>query len=151
MKKVFMILVLLALVAGIDGHWKPSCSNTNLAYAEEKPVIKIPNINASGDFGYLRNMGWVGGIGTDVVSYKDNLITLRAQALWATSSTVRDMNNVFLGAGLMFDIIQIVAKTKGEWKLIGVLQPRIGSSVGYDIGNRRFDYGVILQAVKVEF
>lgn len=120
------------------------------AKAEEQPSITIPNLNASGDAAYLYHLGFAGGIGTDIVSFSSGLLTLRGQALWAVDSSERGKSNAVLGACLMLDVVRAITKAEGQWQL-GPLKPKIGPFAGYDFGNRRMDWGVVLQMLKVEF
>lgn len=145
MKKIFLVLLLVIMAHGSP---LPSCSN--LSYAGEQPAITIPNLNASGDVAYLYHLGFAGGVGADIVSYKDGLITLRGQALWAVDSDEREKNNAVIGVGLMLDVIKVVAKTQGQWQ-IGYIKPKIGPFVGYDFGNKRMDWGVVMQMLRIDF
>lgn len=147
MKKIIMVLVLSVMALGFEGHGLRCPGN---AYGAEQPPIVVPNLNASGDAAYLYHLGFAGGIGSDIVSYKDGLVTLRGQALWAVDSAERGKNNMVVGAGLMLDMVKAVTKTQGQWKL-GPFKPKVGPFIGYDFGNRRMDWGVVLQMLKVEF
>lgn len=111
--------------------------------------ITWPGLNLSGDTGYLHKVGFCAGIGTDLVSFKQDLITLRAELLWPKNTT-SDATHIIGGAGLMLDIVKALGYTKAQWKL-GPIQPKLGPFAGEDFSNKVFAWGGILQVIRAPF
>lgn len=140
-RRLFMVLFMLLVLTGLcyAGDMTPPVT----------PLVSLPNINLSGDTGYLYKIGFCAGIGSDLLSFKNDLVTLRGEVLWPSSSAI-DAQTLVGGLGAMLDIMQASGYVKGQWKL-GPIQPKMGPFVGYDFQNHRIAWGGLLQIVKVVF
>lgn len=139
MKRRLMIVIAvltLALSVGIS-----EASDINFIGSAELPI------NLGGDTAILYNMGWCNGIGIDMVSWKEDLITLRGELLWPYTATT-DAPKTIAGAAVMIDVAKALGYTKGTWKL-GPIQPKIGPVGGYDFSNQKFVWGGLLQVLRI--
>jgi len=120
------------------------------AMADETPsTISWPGLNINGDTGLLNKVGLCAGVGTDLLSFKQDLITLRAELLWPKNATA-DAQNLIGGGGVMIDIVKALGYTKTQWKL-GPIQPKIGPFAGWDFSNKKVAWGGLLQVIRASF
>ena len=132
MKKVLLALVMVLCMVGI-------------AQAE----FEIPNLNLSGDTAFLARAGFCAGAGTDVLSYKEDLLTLRGEVLWPVN-TDRTGQNIIPSVAIMLDVVKALGYTDFNWKL-GPIKPKIGPLVGVSFQDKKVDGGVLLQLIKAEW
>lgn len=117
--------------------------------ADDTPTVSWPGLNINGDTALLNKVGLCAGIGTDLLSIKQDLVTLRAELLWPKNATA-DAKNLIGGGGAMLDVVKALGYTKAQWKL-GPIQPKIGPFVGGDFSNKKIAWGGILQVVRASF
>ncbi len=125
------------------------CMTTPVMADDTLSTISWPGFNVNGDTGLLYEIGLCAGIGTDLLSFKQDLITLRAELLWPKNATA-DAENVIGGGGVMLDIVKALGYTKAQWKL-GPIQPKLGPFTGYDFSNKKFAWGGLLQVIRASF
>jgi hypothetical protein len=101
-------------------------------------------ITLNGDTLYrIKGGSFDGGLGIDLGSYK-SLVILRAETSQSTAGSP------FVGIGLMFNIPSLMNAIGANWQA-GAINPSIGIIPGYDFGQKRFDAGIVLSIISINF
>jgi len=156
MKKLCLFVLVLFLLIPLMGYAGDRSFSGLFIGPEKKAVEPAPvlrnifaaslPINLTGDTMFRARAGSIDlGIGIDLASYKD-LVFLRAEV---TESL--DPNEIFAGAGLTVNIPSLVNMLTGaSWKAT-YINPSIGVIPGWDFKEKRFDCGILLSILQVEF
>jgi len=113
-----------------------------------------PN-NLSGDVAVLFQPGesssFAGGVGLDVLNYKQGLFTLRAE-LFASSEDVLDQEDkTVAGVAVLVNLIKLVGLIPDTSWLANAINPSIGLFAGYDFDNGKMTYGPMLSIINVQW
>ena len=104
------IMLTLALSVGISRATEPTPANDGLAFA---------GLNIKGDTGYLFKAGKLAaGVGTDLATWKNGLITLRAEVLF-TDNVASNTKGIFAGFGPMINapsLLKVLVVERGQIK-----------------------------------
>lgn len=151
MKRILIILMALLFASSVYGaDWKGLFIKDEPLKAEPAPAFNtilggLP-FNLEGDTIYLIDGKSFGaGVGIDLASYK-GVVTLRGEL----TSTTTETTSTFAGAGLMVNIPQLFTMMGATWNA-SYINPSIGVVPGWDFGANKFDVGVVLSILKVEF
>lgn len=103
-------------------------------------------INLSGDTIYRVRAGSIdAGVGIDLASYKD-LCVLRAEASQSTEG-----EGSFAGVGLFVNVPTLINMITGASWNASYFNPSIGIVPGYDFKDNKFDAGIVLSIIQVNF
>jgi hypothetical protein len=158
MKKIILFTFVLLLLIPLMGYagdrsFKGLFVEPEKKMAEPAPPPTLRSIfnaslpiNLTGDTMFRARAASVDmGVGIDLASYKD-LVFLRAEVTEAL-----DPNEVFAGAGITINIPALVSMiTDATWKAT-YINPSIGVIPGWDFKEKRFDCGILLSIIQVEF
>ncbi len=111
--------------------------------------------NLSGDFGLVYESGINGtlalGVGLDVLSYKQGLVTLRAQAFLPSGSVLNQENATILGASVLVNLIQLAGQVPDTTWLAKAINPSIGLFMGYDFVSGKPAVGPMISIINIPF
>lgn len=150
MKKVFAtVLVILSMFTFIT-----------FASADDAANVPVPSgivgvgipFNLQGDTAFLlKHQNFGAGIGTDLASVYNGMITIRAEAL-AIVDKASNQSSQFVGIGPMVNIPNIIQKLGGTWSM-KVINPSIGIMPFYNLagGKDSIDVGVVVSIIKLTF
>jgi hypothetical protein len=114
--------------------------------------FKLQPNNLSGDFGLMFAPGAKGtfaaGIGLDLISYKQGLLTARAQAFFPTGD---DSAVAVGGVSVMCNLLQLVNYIPSSSWVAKTINPSIGFFGGYDFVNGRPTIGPMISIINVPF
>ena len=151
MKLLVIVTLLLSVII---------CTPT-LTMADDSANVPAPSgivgmglpFNLQGDTGFLlKHQNFGVGIGMDLASVANGMITIRAEAM-AIADKTGSQSSQFVGIGPMVNIPNIIQKMGGTWSM-KVLNPSIGIMPFYNLsssGKEALDVGIVLSIVKLTF
>ena len=133
MKKLLLILALTVSIVG----WELN--------AEAADGFSLSGFNLQGDTAYLVVANeFAVGVGIDIASIYEGMITVRAEALTPQSGAL------VVGAGIMANVPKVINKLGGSW-ISSTINPSVGVVPVYDFNNKVFDVGIVLAVINIKF
>ena len=124
----------------------------------EAPVsaFKFGLNNLSGDVGIIwkgtdGDAAFMPGIGIDLMTYKQGLVTLRGQAFFESEATLGDDNAAVVGISVMVNLIKLVGSIPDTNWLANAINPSLGVFGGYDVVSGKAAYGPMISIINVQF
>ncbi|MDA8082298.1 MAG: hypothetical protein M0024_01405 [Nitrospiraceae bacterium] len=118
--------------------------------ATPNDALQLSGINLQGDTAYLvRGKALAVGVGSDVATMYDGLLTVRVEAI-APQQTQQNDGVLFVGMGPMINIPKLVTRLGGQWTA-GVINPSFGVMPLYDFRAGKIDAGLVVSIIRVTF
>lgn len=112
--------------------------------------VAFAGLNLQADTAYLfTHKTFAVGAGTDVLKFKDGLVTVRGEIL-QTKSTASEKSATVGGVAATVNLPQLASQMGGNW-VAKTINPSVGLFGGYDFNNQKSAIGVIVTILKVEF
>ena len=170
MKKLLVLFsifvaILFATSAFAQTEW-PDRSGTKGAVVKGRAVKDVPTVipkadfslvlnNLSGDFGVIygsgAKVGVAPGLGLDILTYKEGLVTLRAQAFFASTDVLGAENATVVGTAVLVNLIKVSGLVPGTSWLAKAINPSIGLFGGYDFNSGRLVGGPMVSIINIQF
>ena len=112
--------------------------------------VAFAGLNLQGDTAYLfTHKAFAAGIGTDIISIKDGLVTIRGEIL-QTKATGIDKSVTVAGGAAMINLPKLANHFGAAW-IAKTINPSVGPFAGYDFKSKKLAVGAIVTIIKIAF